>query len=153
MGLRPYKDSWFSALQDWATANVTCTSGGGHANPPYYGLQERHPELQLLVSVLSAGPVAPGDNIGMSNVSLIMRSCTRDGRLLQPDRPAYPPDRLHARLLTCPPAANARAALLCLNIVTTTTSAMFHRGISKKSPPAWGPLLHGPCSSLQHLLL
>ena len=90
VGLRPYKDSWFSTHQDWAAANVTCLESRGA--PPYFGLQEQYPELQLLVSALSAGPIAPGDNIGFSNVSLIMRACRADGVLLHPDRPAAPPD-------------------------------------------------------------
>ena len=27
-------------------------------NPPYYGAQEKHPELQALISAMSAGPIA-----------------------------------------------------------------------------------------------
>merc|ERR1719174_1198412 len=92
VGLRPYKDSWFSTHQDWEAANVTCLES--HGTPPYFGLQEQYPELQLLVSAMSAGPIAPGDNIGFSNVSLIMRACRADGVLLHPDRPAVPPDRM-----------------------------------------------------------
>jgi hypothetical protein len=98
VGLRPYKDSFFSAHQDWALANGTCISPGASREgvffPPYFGLQEKHPELQALVSVLSGGPVAPGDNIGFSNVSLILRTCRADGTLLQADGPAVPPDKM-----------------------------------------------------------
>ena len=96
VGLRPYKDTWFSGMQDWSMS--TCTQSiapgskaEGSASPPYFGMQERHPELQALISCLSAGPVAPGDNIGSSNRSLIMSVCREDGVLLRPDRPAFPP--------------------------------------------------------------
>ena len=54
-------------------------------------MQEKHPELQALVSAMSAGPIAPGDNIGSSNRTLIMTTCRQDGVLLKPDRPAFPP--------------------------------------------------------------
>lgn len=40
------------------------------------------------MSTLSTGPVAVSDKIGGSDVSLIMRSCAADGKLLQPDKPA-----------------------------------------------------------------
>src|SRR6185437_3099293 len=49
-------------------------------------------ELQSLVSTLSAGPVGPGDRVGMTNRSLVMRTCRSDGMLLKPDRPATPID-------------------------------------------------------------
>jgi hypothetical protein len=41
---------------------------------------------------LSGGPVFPCDQIGTSDVALIMRSCNTDGRLLQPTRSAAPID-------------------------------------------------------------
>ena len=59
VGLYPYKDTWLSTHQDWSTS--TCKSQGGGVSPPYYGCQEKHPELQALVSAMSAGPIAPGD--------------------------------------------------------------------------------------------
>ena len=40
----------------------------------------------------SAGPVAPADRIGSSDVALIMRACDASGRLLSPDRPATKSD-------------------------------------------------------------
>jgi len=49
---------------------------------------EPHSALHAAVATLSRGPVTPGDKIGSFNVSLIMRSCRTDGRLLQPDTPA-----------------------------------------------------------------
>ena len=53
---------------------------------------ERYPRLQAAVSSLSGGPVFPCDEIGTSDVALIMRSCNKDGELLQPTRSAAPID-------------------------------------------------------------
>jgi hypothetical protein len=53
-------------------------------------------DLQAAVSTLSKGPVAPSDKIGSSNPSLIMRSCAKDGRLLQGDKPAMTLNVLHS---------------------------------------------------------
>jgi hypothetical protein len=49
---------------------------------------ELTPSLHNAASVLSAGPVTPGDGVGMSDVAQIMRACAASGRLLQPSRPA-----------------------------------------------------------------
>ena len=49
---------------------------------------EQTPSLHNAASVLSAGPVTPGDGVGMSDVAQIMRACAASGRLLQPSRPA-----------------------------------------------------------------
>ena len=97
VGLAPYKDSWFSGRQDWSSS--TCLVNGKATSPPYYGMQEKHPELQALVSALSAGPIAPGDAIGSSNRSLIMTTCREDGVLLKPDRPAFPPGAMFLKRL------------------------------------------------------
>lgn len=97
VGLAPYKDSWFSALQDWSTS--TCIANGAGTSPPYYGMQEKHPELQALVSAMSSGPIAPGDVVGSSNRSLIMTTCREDGLLLKPDRPAFPPGAMFLKKL------------------------------------------------------
>merc|ERR1712232_559071 len=53
---------------------------------------EMFPELQAAVSSLSTGPVYPCDEIGTSDVALIMKSAMTDGVLLQPDRAAAPID-------------------------------------------------------------
>ena len=53
---------------------------------------EMFPRLQGAVSSLSGGPVFPCDAIGTSDVPLIMRSCNKDGELLQPTRSAAPID-------------------------------------------------------------
>ncbi len=71
----------------------------GLVQPPYYGAQEKHPELQALVSALSAGPIAPSDVVGSSNSTLILSTCRADGVLLKPDRPAFPPGVMFLRRL------------------------------------------------------
>lgn len=53
---------------------------------------EMYPRLQAAVSSLSGGPVFPCDEIGTSDVDLIMRSCNKNGELLQPRRSAAPVD-------------------------------------------------------------
>ena len=40
----------------------------------------------------SAGPVAPADRIGSSDIALIMKACDASGRLLSPDKPATKSD-------------------------------------------------------------
>ena len=49
---------------------------------------------ETLISVLSAGPVGPGDRIGYINKPLLMRTCRKDGVLLKPDKPAMPIDKV-----------------------------------------------------------
>jgi hypothetical protein len=48
--------------------------------------------LQSAVLSFSAGPVAPADRIGSSDVALIMKACDASGRLLSPDKPATKSD-------------------------------------------------------------
>jgi len=73
IGVRPTKDNF------WSTPGERGTYGND---------SEVYNRLQAVVSTLSTGPVAPSDEIGMSDVQLILRSCAADGKLLQPDRPA-----------------------------------------------------------------
>merc|ERR1719469_1518336 len=59
IGLAPSKDVfWSSSVQP----------GAEHK---YKNSSEAHPELHALVSVLTAGPVAPGDRFNYTNVSLL----------------------------------------------------------------------------------
>jgi hypothetical protein len=44
---------------------------------------EPYNRLQAAASTISAGPVAPSDMVGGSDPVLIMKSCMKDGRLLQ----------------------------------------------------------------------
>jgi hypothetical protein len=48
---------------------------------------ERCPVLQALVSALSTGPVAPGDEIGWVNKAICDAVARKDGLLYKPDRP------------------------------------------------------------------
>jgi hypothetical protein len=73
IGVKPTKDNFWS----------TRAERGRYGNDT-----ETRNRMQSLVSTLSTGPVAPSDDIGGSDVDLIMRSCRKDGKLLQPDRPA-----------------------------------------------------------------
>lgn len=54
--------------------------------------------LHMTTAVLTRGPVSPADKIGLANRDMIMRSCTANGRLLQPDRPATAIDAQFVKL-------------------------------------------------------
>lgn len=84
LGVLPYKDSFMS--------NSTVKGASGCISCLYTNWSEPYPWVHAAVSALSAGPTAPGDKIGTSNRSLIMRTCAADGTLLKPDRPATPLD-------------------------------------------------------------
>lgn len=74
IGIYPTKDNaWSVAVQP--------------DNPYHDKRTEPNSRLQYAVMTFSRGPVAVSDGIGYSDTALIMRSCTKDGRLLQPDRP------------------------------------------------------------------
>eukprot|EP01034_Spumella_vulgaris_P024040 gene24040-30337_t len=75
LGLAPSKDGYWSV--------------GYQANNPYGEDRfEPYPRLQAAVTALSAGPVAIADGIGFMDAELIMKSCAKNGRLLQPSSPA-----------------------------------------------------------------
>ena len=56
--------------------------------------------LQAVVSALTAGPVAPADEIGRLNVTRIMQTCRMDGTLLKPSMPAFQLDSTFAAVLS-----------------------------------------------------
>lgn len=60
VGLAPFKDVY------WSTENQPGNRYGSKASEPY-------PELNSAISTLSAGPVGPGDKIGLMNKNIIMR--------------------------------------------------------------------------------
>jgi len=65
---------------------------------------ERCPELEAILSALSAGPVAPGDPIGHVDKRLVHGCCRLDGLLLKPDRPLTAADVMftrHAKYYIC----------------------------------------------------
>jgi len=68
LGLWAFKDVFFSALGEDIDGDP-------------------HPEIEALLSALSAGPVGIGDRIGRSDPELIARTCRADGLLVKPDRP------------------------------------------------------------------
>lgn len=70
VGLRPFKDNF------WSTSSQPGNT---------YHKREPNPELQAIVSVLSAGPVALSDKIGLTNRTIAMATCRKDGVLLKPD--------------------------------------------------------------------
>ncbi|MFO8019269.1 MAG: hypothetical protein R6U96_11580 [Promethearchaeia archaeon] len=70
LGLRPFKDVF-------KTKKYTLLKYRG----------ERIAELECLMASLSTGPVTPGDRYKDMNKELIMRSCRKDGKLLQPTFP------------------------------------------------------------------
>jgi hypothetical protein len=74
IGLAPFKDNY------WSTAQQPGSSCGKNAT-------EITPSLHNAASTFSAGPVTPGDGVGMSDVAQILRACTASGRLLHPSRP------------------------------------------------------------------
>lgn len=75
LDLAPAKDDF------WST---TIQPGSPYGN----GTAEPYGEMEAAISALSTGPVQPSDAIGHSNASLIMMTCTKGGRLLQPSAPA-----------------------------------------------------------------
>jgi hypothetical protein len=94
LGIRPYKDAFFSGPQRWN--DTTCfvagngaVGHGGYTKPEWWGVQESYPELHALVSGLVAGPIAVADGIGDSDPELVLRTCRSDGTLLKPDRPQF----------------------------------------------------------------
>ena len=64
---------------------------------------EKWGEAEALISILSAGMVGPGDQVGKMDADLLLRTCRRDGLLLKPDAPAVPIDAMfleHSRPYT-----------------------------------------------------
>jgi len=49
---------------------------------------EQWPLLETTVALFSGGPVGPSDRVGDWDVPLLLRTCTKDGRLLKPTYPA-----------------------------------------------------------------
>ena len=80
VGLLPYRDAFFSGTQSWEhcscmQGNTGPESAATSLKPEWWGLQEGNPELQALIAALTAGPIAPGDGIGDTDVDLVMRTC------------------------------------------------------------------------------
>lgn len=88
LGMYPYKDTFLTSNRPNSRGPTACIGNNcllANATEPY-------PWVHAVAASLSAGPIAPGDLIGSSNVSLILQTCRQDGTLLKPDRPATPLD-------------------------------------------------------------
>ena len=87
LGIRPSKDNFW-------TSNVT--------DNPYSVLHRMNPgsnvELNAITAALSTGPVGISDKIGATNATLIMHTCDAGGRLLQPNKPLTPSDRMYTMI-------------------------------------------------------
>ncbi|XP_065187907.1 uncharacterized protein LOC135818451 [Sycon ciliatum] len=80
VGAAPSKDTfWTTDNMPLATQTGGCSTSGcpvDHSNASL--------ELHTILAVLSTGPVGFSDAVGMTNRSLLMRTCQENGRLLQP---------------------------------------------------------------------
>ena len=90
LGLAPFKDNY------WSSAQQPGSSCGSNAS-------EVTPSLHNAASTYSAGPVSPGDGVGLSDVAQILRACNAAGLLLQPSRPATALDSQVAYVVGPPP--------------------------------------------------
>lgn len=137
VGALPFKDNFW-------------TSPDQPGNP-YHG-KEPNPDMQALVSTLSAGPVALSDRIGYTNATVVMQTCAADGTLLKPDKPATSLDvtflanggvqgelwSTHSSL----PTANSSAPFLTFYYVFAVLDAPFrllpqHLGIQDVGNQKW----------------
>ncbi|XP_050419530.2 uncharacterized protein LOC126832705 [Patella vulgata] len=79
MGIAPYKDDFWS---------MEVQPGNGYSKYLHTSdLTEPHTAIHGAISTLSTGPVGPSDQVGNSNVSLIMRCCNTEGLILKPSKP------------------------------------------------------------------
>jgi hypothetical protein len=78
LGLVTSKDCFFTMGLDGATDAID--------GDPY-------PEVEALLSAMSAGVVAIGDRIGRTDVSIVDRLCRPDGLLMKPDAPIATADQ------------------------------------------------------------
>ena len=96
LGLRPSKDTFWTSRPDNcrnadpSTDPTACGRRGAHTNPG------SNCELNAIVATFSTGPVGIADKAGATNATLIRRCVRKDGRVLQPDKPATTIDSLLA---------------------------------------------------------
>jgi hypothetical protein len=76
------------------TVNLIAAAIGIHPFKDNFHTTEFRAEGEALVSSLSAGMVGIGDALGKADAALVARTCTKDGLLLKPDRPATPIDAM-----------------------------------------------------------
>jgi hypothetical protein len=56
--------------------------------------------LNAILATMSRGPVGPSDGAGQHNATRLMRTCTADGTILQPERPMTPIDATYRAVLS-----------------------------------------------------
>jgi hypothetical protein len=95
LGLMVIKDTFWSVERQ---PSFVAGRRADRANDHGENATETSPALMALISVLSAGQVAPGDRIGHLNVPLLLRTCDANGTLLRPDRPALPTPHFFRRV-------------------------------------------------------
>ena len=64
------------------------------AEPYGPGVFRHNVELQMLITTLTAGPVGIADEIGFTNATLVLQTCTANGTLLQPDKSTRTSERV-----------------------------------------------------------
>lgn len=80
IGIRGSKDNFWTSQTE--------TGRYGNRTEPW-------PRLQAVASILSRGPVYVSDEIGVTDVELVMKTCRADGTLLQPSKPCTTIDRVY----------------------------------------------------------
>ena len=84
IGLMPDKDTFYS--------NHTQKQHGGDGKDPslwpsFYNWTEVNPVKHALSAVMCGGPVAPGDAVNSTNMTLVYALMRQDGEILRPSRP------------------------------------------------------------------
>jgi len=83
IGVFPFKDCF------WSNNTVQTNCGSSVC-------QEPNALLETIVSLISAGPVAPADKIGYLSIENLMQTTRTDGVLLKPDGPARTMDIVYS---------------------------------------------------------
>jgi hypothetical protein len=109
----------------------------GYTKPEWWGLQEEFPELHVLVSALTAGPIAPGDGIGDINAALVQRTCRADGVLLKPDHPAHAIDRQWLQYVFARGGPEGEITQTSVTLPITTSSTSVTLPITTSSSASW----------------
>ena len=93
LGLRPSKDVLWTMRPENCRGRTdeeraACGGKGAGSNPG------SNIELNAIVATLSTGPVSLADKAHATNVTIVRRCARRDGRILQPDKPATAVDSM-----------------------------------------------------------
>ncbi|EDQ92389.1 uncharacterized protein MONBRDRAFT_22026 [Monosiga brevicollis MX1] len=107
MGLRPFKDVFRTTTFEPLNFDLA---------PEY------NPEMQAAVATLSTGPVAIGDMINMTNITIVNRTMMANGTILSPNRPAT---SLEVSFTTHAPAGEVWAAPAGPNITAPQQLVVF----------------------------